>query len=67
MQQQAQHALRQHMGLAGTGIGGDPGSGGRVGGLALRGDRIGGNFVTQGHHSPPSSPADHSFTRARWS
>ncbi len=36
-EQQPQHALRQHMRLAGAGVGRDPGGALRVGRLALRG------------------------------
>ena len=64
-QQQPDHALRQHMGLARARIGGDPGRRGRVGRGVLDVEDIGGNL-----HSTPSSsspPADHSATRARWS
>ncbi len=75
VEQQADDALRQHMGLAGAGIGRDPGGDGRVRRLDLQSQHRLGNGAGDGHgaHSPPPAsssslpPTDHSFTRARWS
>ena len=68
-QQQIDDALRQHMRLAGAGIGRDEGRRIRVGRFDLHAAYFGGNDAGCAH-SPPSSPpppSDHSLTRARWS
>ena len=39
-EQQPQHALRQHVRLAGAGVGADPGGGARIGGVALGTARV---------------------------
>ena len=67
-EQQAHHAVGEHLGFARARIGRHPGRGARIGGAALRvlgvvrDDEI-------GAHSEPSPPpalaSDHSFTRAR--
>jgi hypothetical protein len=61
-QQQADHALRQHVGLARARIGRDPGGRGRVGRRALHVEHAGRDMRC---HSSSSGPADHSLTRAR--
>ena len=69
-QQQPDDALRQHMGLAGAGIGGDPGRHVGIGGLDLTRLTSGRDDARGAHSPPPSSPppvSDHSLTRARWS
>ena len=82
-EQQPDHALRQHVGLAGAGVGGDPGRALRVRRVELPvGDGIGDDalFARAAHRrvvlkltlgplrSFSSSPiSDHSCTRARWS
>ena len=71
VQQEPQHAVDQHMGLARASVGRDPGGEAGVGGqrLALIGQRR--DDPARLHGSTPSSPppgaADHSLTRARWS
>ena len=68
-QQQIDHALRQHIGLARAGIGRDEGGDFRVGGVDLDaahmiGDGAGGaHGKGRSSSTPPAS--DHSFTRAR--
>ena len=73
VEQKIDDALRQHVSLAGSGIGGDPGGNVRIGNLGLQ-PQHGGWNSGRGSHAPPppSSPAppappvlDHSFTRAR--
>ena len=64
VQQQAQQALDQHMGLAGAGGSGDPDRGLRIGRVALQlaGSRA---AFCDVHHQSPGPPADHSLTRDR--
>ena len=67
IEQQADHALCQHMRLARSGIGGHPCRDARIGGAHLviaRG--LGDRALAHSLPSPPA-PADHSLTRARWS
>ena len=71
-QEEPHHAVRQHMRLAGAGIGRNPGGLGRVGGARLDGKRVLGDAKRALHASPsppsgPSPPASHSAVRARWS
>jgi hypothetical protein len=72
VEQKIDHALDQHVGLAGACIGGDPCRDGRIGDGALQlADGIG-NDAGRSHSPPPESSAappvlDHSLTRARWS
>ena len=70
VEQEVDHPLRQHMGLARAGIGGDPGRRVRRRDRALQLAHLRRNVVRGPHSLPPRSssrPADHSFTRARWS
>ena len=61
-QQQPQHAVRQHLGLARAGRGTDPDRGRRIRGPVLSRRHPG---RLHGHHgSPPGT--DHSLCRARW-
>ena len=72
-EQQPDHPLHQHMGLAGAGIGGDPRRNGRIGDFALQPKHVGRNDARRSHRrctmmssvTPPL--LDHSLTRARWS
>ena len=68
-QQQIDDALRQHMGLAGAGIGRDESRYVGIGGVDLHAADIGRDDAGRGHVSPSSLPpeSDHSLTRARWS
>ncbi len=68
-EQQADDALRQHMGLARAGIGGDPGRRGGIGRLPLHPQDIVRDLPELGHDPFASVAAakDHSLTRARWS
>ena len=68
-QQQVDHALDQHMCLAGTGIGGDEHRALGIGGRNLRSPGGIRNLASGSHGSTSLSPpeADHSLTRARWS
>ena len=59
-QHQRQHAVGEHLGLAGAGRGRDPDRGRDIGRLLLSLLRIGRG------HSPSSPVTDHSLTRARW-
>ena len=65
-EQQARHAVGQNLGLAGAGIGLDPGGMGWCGGLALlaAGQKQGIEGVA---HSSPPPAVDHSATRSRCS
>ena len=77
IEQEPNDALRQHMRLAGAGIGRNPSRPRRVRRLHLdapesfRDNARGAGYICRHIHScgPISSslPADHSFTRARWS
>ena len=70
VEQQPDYAMGQHRGLAGPGIGGDPGGSAGVGSPALRFERLRRDDVALAHGSPPSTSepsSDHSRTRARWS
>jgi hypothetical protein len=64
-QQEAHHPLRQHVGLAGAGIGRDPDRALRVGGQVLARSEVRGD--DEGGHASASPASDHSRTRARWS
>ena len=68
-QQQPQHAAGQHIGLSGTGIGGHPDRGLRIGGgaLARPGGRIDDEIVVRAAHDPASASlaALHSRNRDR--
>ena len=67
VQQQPDHALHQHMGLARAGIGRDEGGRRRIGRARLRrANRVGDDARRLHHSSIPSPPAaDHSLIRAR--
>ena len=66
--QMAHDALRQHMGLAGAGIGRNPHRNIGIGGPVLLGANMRADLAELAQPSSPSSdPADHSLTRARWS
>ena len=72
VKQQIDHALRQHIGLAGAGVGGNPRRHVRIGSLALLPPHLAWDADRRSHSptqmssiSPPV--ADHSLTRARWS
>ena len=72
VEQQPDHALRQHVGLARAGIGRDPGRDRRVGrGICSRRSTASGMMRGAFIRLPPlrrrSPPSDHSLTRARWS
>ena len=69
LQQQPQHAVGEHLGLARAGIGGDPGGDARLRGALLEMRDVGEDFDRCAHDSSPPVPpvADHSLTRARWS
>ncbi len=71
-EQKVDHALRQHISLAGAGIGGDPGRHSGIGGFALPLPHLARDGVRRSHSPPQMSSisppvADHSLTRARWS
>ncbi len=73
-EQKTDHALRQHMRLARSGIGRDPRRNRRIGDFALQPEHVGRNDARRSHGAPlpkssSSGPpvADHSLTRARWS
>ena len=68
VEEQAQHPVGEHLGLARAGIGRDPGREARVGGPALcrLGQIIDGEAGQRGVHAASPCPAsDHSSTRAR--
>ena len=65
-QQQARHAIGQHLGLAGAGIGHHPGRLARHGGAALLAAGIL-DRIELGGHSPVPPALDHSATRSRCS
>ncbi len=69
VEQQADNALRQDVGLAGAGIGRDPGGDVGIGRLALTDEHGFRDDALRAHSSVSSAPpvSDHSFTRARWS
>ena len=74
VEQQTDHAQRENMGLAGSGIGRHPRRGRGIRCLDLQAPQVAGNdaanSLRRAHHSlsASSGPAtDHSFTRARWS
>ena len=64
VQQQARHAIGQHLGLAGAGIGLDPGRVARRRGAPLRVGRERQRIDRRAHSSPPPA-VDHSATRSR--
>ena len=70
-EQQVDHALRQHVRLARSGIGGDPRGNGGIGHGGLHAPHVEGNDVRRSHGITISSSgppvADHSLTRAKWS
>jgi hypothetical protein len=70
-EQQVDHALRQHVRLARSGIGGDPRGNGGIRHGGLHAPHVGGNDVRRSHGITISSSgppvADHSLTRAKWS
>ncbi len=65
VQKQARHAIGQHLGLAGAGVGLDPGRVARRRGAPLR---VGCQHerIERRAHSSPSPAVDHSATRSRW-
>ena len=66
VKQQPDDALHQHMGLAGSGVGGDESRRRGIGGAGLRGADAIGNRADRRHSPPPAPPAaDHSLIRAR--
>ena len=67
-QQQPDHPLGEHMGLARARMGRHPGGGARIGARILLAPGLGINH-RPGHaiSSPSASPSDHSCTRAKWS
>ena len=71
LQQEPDHALREHMGLAGACIGRHPGGRAWIGGIMLLGDQRGRDdaFVHSISLSSSARPPDndHSRTRAKWS
>ncbi len=68
-EQEPDHALGQHVGLARAGIGGDPGRRGGIGRFPLHPQHIVGDLRKPAHDpfASVAAASDHSLTRARWS